>query len=85
MAQPIDLTEKRFGRLLVINREKNYINSSGRTIIKWLCRCDCGNEVIVATGELKSGDTKSCGCLSESFFAHEIKKYFVKYYNAKTV
>ena len=30
---------------------------------RWLCRCDCGNEVSVATGSLRCGETQSCGCL----------------------
>jgi hypothetical protein len=80
-----DLTGKRFGKLTVINRTENYINTfSGRVRVMWLCKCDCGKETIVASGELKRGDTKSCGCLSESFIAHEIKKYFVENYNAQT-
>ena len=28
---------------------------------KWKCKCDCGNETIVDTRNLKSGHTKSCG------------------------
>lgn len=31
---------------------------------RWLCRCDCGREVEVAGRHLRSGNTKSCGCLS---------------------
>lgn len=29
----------------------------------WLCKCDCGNEKVVAVDKLHSGNTKSCGCL----------------------
>jgi hypothetical protein len=29
----------------------------------WLCRCACGKEVVVEQNKLKSGHTKSCGCL----------------------
>jgi hypothetical protein len=28
----------------------------------WLCKCDCGKEVVVRAGNLASGCTKSCGC-----------------------
>lgn len=28
----------------------------------WLCQCKCGNEVVVSGSNLKSGNTKSCGC-----------------------
>lgn len=52
-----DLTGKRFGRLLVI--EPSIKNGH----LAWKCRCDCGNEVIVPSRSLNSGNTKSCGCL----------------------
>ena len=28
----------------------------------WRCECDCGNQVVVAGGSIRSGDTRSCGC-----------------------
>jgi hypothetical protein len=33
------------------------------TYYVWKCRCDCGAEVSVATSGLRSGGTRSCGCL----------------------
>ena len=30
---------------------------------RWLCRCDCGNETIVTGKYLRTGHTRSCGCL----------------------
>ena len=54
----IDLTGQRFGRLTVIERAKN----SG-THTTWLCMCDCGNKHSALGCHLKSGRTKSCGCL----------------------
>lgn len=54
----IDLTGKKFGMLTVIKRAEN--NKAGGTV--WLCKCDCGNEREVVRGNLKSGNTKSCGC-----------------------
>lgn len=29
----------------------------------WICKCDCGQEVVVSTGRLNYGKTRSCGCL----------------------
>lgn len=55
----IDLTGERFGRLTAIKcirREE----SEG---CMWLCKCDCGNETVVSTKRLRSGNTRSCGCL----------------------
>ena len=57
-----DLTGKRFGKLLAIERiplEKRYAHKGK---YGWLCRCDCGNMKVIPAGYLKSGDTKSCGC-----------------------
>lgn len=41
-----------------------YISPKGSKFIKWLCQCDCGNEIITTGSCLKSGSTKSCGCLN---------------------
>lgn len=54
-----DLTGKRFGRLVVLDRAQN--SESGST--RWRCVCDCGNERIVLAMHLKNGHTQSCGCL----------------------
>lgn len=54
-----DLTGKRFGRLTVAW-------PAGRTFgrdIKWLCFCDCGKFKTLFSYHLKSGGTRSCGCL----------------------
>jgi hypothetical protein len=32
--------------------------------ILWLCYCSCGRQKLVTTCHLRSGHTKSCGCLS---------------------
>lgn len=53
----IDLVGHRFGRLVVLSRSA--------TSAKWVCRCDCGNLVEVTTTHLKTGHTKSCGCLQK--------------------
>ena len=59
-----DLTGQRFGKLMVVSRATNYIKPNGNKIIQWRCVCDCGNEVVVRGEYLKSGHTKSCGCLT---------------------
>ena len=57
MSGLIDLTGQRFGRLTVVSRAENRGNQT-----RWLCKCDCGNEKIIAGNALKSGVTLSCGC-----------------------
>lgn len=56
---PPDMTGRRFARLTAIERV-------GKTRLRaalWRCLCDCGNETIVTGVALRSGNTKSCGCL----------------------
>ncbi len=57
MGKLIDETGNKYGRLLVIDKVK----IKGHW--KWHCRCDCGNEIDVSGTMLRSGNTKSCGCL----------------------
>ena len=47
-----DLAGQRFGRLVAVSRH-------GR---QWLWKCDCGNEKLIHTGNVKAGKTVSCGC-----------------------
>ena len=53
----------RFGRLVVLNEttKEERKNQAGRN---YWCQCDCGNKIIVYGHNLKTGNTKSCGCLN---------------------
>lgn len=62
MGSLIDLTGKRFGRLVVIRR--NYPNGK-RKEPKWLCKCDCDKEKIIYGVSLRVGHTQSCGCFNK--------------------
>ena len=57
-----DLIGKRFGKLTVISQDQDRQNYRSRGI-RWKCICDCGNETVVRSDLLLSGETKSCGCL----------------------
>lgn len=50
-----DLIGQKFNRLTVIRREGK----------GWLCQCECGGTTITTTTHLKTGHTKSCGCLQK--------------------
>lgn len=52
------MIDKKFNRLTVL-RDLGVINRRTR----WLCKCDCGKTKIIIAYCVKSGHTKSCGCL----------------------
>ena len=56
-----DLTNLKFGRITALEETKKRQN---RRII-WRCICDCGNEKEILSGELLSGNVRSCGCLQK--------------------
>jgi hypothetical protein len=60
MANVIDLVGLKFGKLHVVS--KNELKGNRRQV-KWNCVCDCGNNHIVTGESLRSGKSKSCGCL----------------------
>src|SRR3972149_10589456 len=53
----------RFGRLVVIKFDSCSNKKKGPT--RWLCKCDCGNEIVIARNNLVTGTTQSCGCLQK--------------------
>lgn len=58
MEKATQIIGERYGRLTVIER-------AGRDAQRnalWLCKCDCGNEIITRGSSLRAGVTKSCGC-----------------------
>lgn len=57
----IDMMGKKFNRLTVV--EATDIKKDGK--LHWKCKCDCGNEIIACGKLIRSGNTKSCGCLQK--------------------
>lgn len=63
-AKRYSLTNQRFGRLLVLWRAGAAVRKDGKGARAiWECKCDCGILVKVKAENLRSGHTKSCGCL----------------------
>lgn len=56
-----DLTGNKFGRLTVLRADDQPHNHPGQF---YVCRCDCGNEIVVRGDGLTSGHTKGCGCIN---------------------
>ena len=59
LSQRKDYVGQRFGNLTVTKMLYNYKHK--KTYCE--CNCDCGNTTIVYMGSVKSGKTKSCGCV----------------------
>ncbi len=76
----IDLTGKRFSKLLVLGldhkKQVTYGNGRKRITYYWKCKCDCGNEVVRSGNSLREGYTKSCGCnqINENRLTHNAKR-----------
>lgn len=66
MPQIIDLTNKTFG-LLNVDRMSSTRSTAGK--VAWECTCACGATSVVDGEKLRSGHTKSCGCLHLSVIA----------------
>lgn len=53
----IAMEGRRFGRLVALAEAGTYRGS-----YNWLCRCDCGSEIVVWGNNLRRGTSQSCGC-----------------------
>lgn len=61
---------EKFGRLLVISYKGK--NKHHKSLV--LTKCDCGNESVKLINSLRSGKTKSCGCLHKETSKSTMKK-----------
>lgn len=72
---------KRFGRLVVVERVEDAIDSNGKASIRYRCKCDCGNEKIIRKCHLASGATVSCGCFHREQLGNMRRKHGKSGYN----
>lgn len=77
MPSKFNLIGQKFGRLLVYDAAPD-IQRQTHKKSAWKCKCICGNYIIVPTCALKSGNTKSCGCLHLETSAMNGKKSTIK-------
>jgi hypothetical protein len=57
----IDITGQTYGRLTVLRRDFTPRKKHGTY---WVCSCECGNEHVTTSGQLRDGAVRSCGCLA---------------------
>ena len=70
----IDETGNKYGFLTVLK----YIGSTDGGGALWECKCDCGNIITTRADALRSGHTKSCGCV-KSWKEKEITQLLQNY------
>lgn len=73
----LNIKGKKFGRLFV----KHFHHNSGKPkyISFWVCKCSCGQLPILSTSQLRSGNTKSCGCLFKESLIIRNTKHSLSY------
>lgn len=57
---PLDLTGNRYGMLTVLGQA--VLGEKCNQGITWICQCECGETISVATKPLRDGEKRSCGC-----------------------
>jgi len=67
----IDMTGLRYGRLVGVS----FAHKSQSGHAHWLFLCDCGNEVVAAGGNVRTGSTASCGCLHREISAARLTEH----------
>lgn len=75
----LDLKGWQFGRLRVL--QFCGVSPDGKAL--WNCRCECGNELIVTSGNLRSGNTQSCGCYQRDKTVETSTKHGLKNKNKR--
>jgi hypothetical protein len=61
--------------MLVVESKSERPQDAARSGSFWLCKCDCGAECVKMGIDLRTGDTKSCGCLKhKSRMGHGLTK-----------
>lgn len=81
MPAKIDIKGKQFHRLKVLGESGR--DQSGQ--ILWKCECSCKNICYVRGRDLRSGNTKSCGCLNLEMASGRIRKLTVDHSNPAAI
>lgn len=70
----LDLTNKRFGRLIVLSLAAPFYTSKGVAHRQYICQCDCGKQITIKVANLQTG-TKSCGCYRKEVTRQRMHKH----------
>lgn len=70
-SKPIDLSGQKFGLLSAI--EVSGKDKHGN--VMWRCSCECNSIITVTSRDLRTGHTKSCGCLKIAMLKSRVTKH----------
>jgi len=84
---------KTYGRLTVLDSESVLYPNSGRKVVKFICKCECGNVKSIISQDIRNGAVLSCGCfMKEQAFKgakgrvkHKIEEVVGKKFNRLTI
>lgn len=65
MAKAVDITGRRYGRLVAVRYSHAVRQPGGSTNPYWVFSCDCGNTKSIAKGSVTTGQQVSCGCFQK--------------------
>lgn len=71
----LDITGEKYGRLTAICHAGK--NASGRHAFQF--KCDCGNEFVAVTAEVRMGRVKSCGCLQRELSSKRLAQRMTRH------
>ena len=77
----LNLIGQKYGELTVVDFAGIMKNHT-----TWLCECSCGDKIIVDVGRLRSGNTKSCGCIvsaGEQAIVKFLDEHYIQYERQK--
>lgn len=72
MGKKANISGEKFSKLLVLS-EADGRDKQGSVL--WSCVCECGNTLSATTGSLRSGNTKSCGCVRKELLEKRNRKH----------
>lgn len=58
--------KEKFGLLTIIREVDRLRLPCGQTNRAYLCKCECGKEIVIRKSHLFSGRTKTCGCFGKT-------------------
>lgn len=71
MKKAKDFTGEKIGKLRVLHRTDNKINTDGGQVVCWVCECECGERVVRRSSHLKRGGCRCKKCKA----IEDAKKY----------